>query len=416
MALIRIAIVGAGPVGLLLARLLLDKPGIEVIVFESDQSPDCRGQGGSLDLHPNTAIAALKEAGLYELFLNRARFDGEALVICDKRFTKYVDLPGTSEDTSRGRPEIDRSSLREMLLQSVPPEMVRWGWRLSSIDARHNLVFEKGTEGGFGLIVGADGAWSKTRQLLSSQMPTYSGISGITFTIPDAKERAPECYDIVNRGSVFAYSDGKGITGQQEGNGSLNIAAWYKKKEDWKESSTHDVSTVQAARNQVLDIYQDWDSQLVDLIRHGENPVARSLYMLPVGWKWKHRRGVTLIGDAAHVMTPFAGEGVNLGMQDALLLSRAILKASRSSDPISQLPIQVMRFEDDLFVRARKTAELTRDMMQWWFFTEDSPRSVVEKVAIRMTTFHKSGPLAYVTLPFLTAGVYVYYYVFKWFH
>ncbi|CAG8281554.1 unnamed protein product [Penicillium salamii] len=416
MSSIRIAIVGAGPVGLLLARLLLNKPGVDVTVFESDQSPDCRGQGGSLDLHDKTAIAALKEAGIHEEFLKRARFDGEALVICDKSFIKYVNLPGAGENSSRGRPEIDRSSLREMLLHSVPPDMIRWGWRLCSIDEQHTLIFDKGTESGFDLIVGADGAWSKTRKLLSSQRPAYSGISGVTFNIPHAKDKAPECYETVNRGSVFAYSDGKAITGQQVGDGSLNISAWCAQGEDWTENAAHGVSTVQGARSQILDTYQDWDSRLIDFVRHGEDPITRSLYMLPVGWKWKHHPGVTLVGDSAHVMTPFAGEGVNLGMQDALMLSRAILKASRSSNPIAHLPSEIERFEDDLFARARKTAELTRDMMQWWFFTEGSPRSVVEKVAVRMTMFHKSGLLAYATLPFLTACVYAYYFGFKLFH
>ena len=69
---IRVAIVGAGPVGLTLARLLLNKPNIDIVVFESEKSRDVRGQGGSLDLHTTTGIAALKEAGLYDEFLEES--------------------------------------------------------------------------------------------------------------------------------------------------------------------------------------------------------------------------------------------------------------------------------------------------------------------------------------------------------
>lgn len=99
----RIAIVGAGPVGLTLARLLTNRSNIEVVIFESDTSRQSRKQGGSLDLHADTGLAALKAAGLYEEFLRRARFDGEAFKICDKKLNKYLNLGGANENSSRGR-------------------------------------------------------------------------------------------------------------------------------------------------------------------------------------------------------------------------------------------------------------------------------------------------------------------------
>jgi 2-polyprenyl-6-methoxyphenol hydroxylase-like FAD-dependent oxidoreductase len=68
MSPIRVAIVGAGPVGLTLARLFLNKPNIDFVVFESDKYRDARGQGGTLDLRPTTGLAALKEADLYDEF------------------------------------------------------------------------------------------------------------------------------------------------------------------------------------------------------------------------------------------------------------------------------------------------------------------------------------------------------------
>lgn len=156
MSLIRVAIVGAGPVGLMLARLLLNKPNIEFVAFESENSEDALGQGGTLDLHPSTGITALKEAGLYDESLRRARFDGEALVICDKYLTKYVEMSGSDESSSHGRPEIDRRSLREMLLNAIPANKIRWGSHLRTIDEDHNLVFGHGIETGFDLIMGAE--------------------------------------------------------------------------------------------------------------------------------------------------------------------------------------------------------------------------------------------------------------------
>jgi 2-polyprenyl-6-methoxyphenol hydroxylase-like FAD-dependent oxidoreductase len=117
MSPIRVAIISAGPISLTLARLLpLNKPNVDFVVFESEKSRDARGQGGTLDLHPATGLAALKEAGLYDEFLERARFDGEELIICDKDLTKYVELSGSDENSSHGTPEIYRISLGEMLV------------------------------------------------------------------------------------------------------------------------------------------------------------------------------------------------------------------------------------------------------------------------------------------------------------
>ena len=78
----KIAIIGAGPGGCMLARLL-HCANINVTIFEAEASVDFRSQGGTLDLRTKTGLAAMKEAGLYEEFLKHARFGGESLVLCD---------------------------------------------------------------------------------------------------------------------------------------------------------------------------------------------------------------------------------------------------------------------------------------------------------------------------------------------
>lgn len=412
MSPIRVAIIGAGPVGLTLARLLLNKPNIEFVVFESERSRDARGQGGTLDLHPTTGIAALREAGLYDEFLRRARFDGEALTICDKSLTKYVELSGSDESSSHGRPEIDRRSLREMLLTSIPPNKIRWGSHLRTIDEDHNLIFDYGIETGFDLVVGAEGAWSKTRKLLSDQMPNYSGITGITFDIPDVRERAPECYKLTNRGSVFSYSGGRSIMSQYQGDGSLKISFYATRPEDWAENPTFDIHNLEATKKAILEECHDWAPELLEYVRHGQNAEVRPLYMLPIGWSWKNRPGVTLIGDAAHVMTPFAGQGVNLGMEDALMLSRAIINGANSSNPNAVLQNEVKLFEKDLFVRAQETATLTNDMTTMFFFS-GSLRSVIEQVVLRKLTFYDRTFLQRAKYPLMAALIYGYYSLFK---
>ncbi|KAJ5460348.1 uncharacterized protein N7458_001900 [Penicillium daleae] len=394
---IRVAIVGAGPVGLTLARLLLNKPNVDFVVFESE------------------TIAALREADLYDEFLKRARFDGEALIICDKRLTKYVELSGSDENSSHGRPEIDRISLREMLLDSIPLNKIRWGYHLRTIDEDHNLIFDHGVETGFDLIVGAEGAWSKTRKLVSDKMPNYSGISGITFEIPNAKETAPECYKLTNRGSLFSYTGGRSIMSQYQGDCSLKVAVYATRPKDWAENLPFDIHDLEATKKVILGECHDWAPELLQFVRHGQNAEVRPLYMLPVGWSWENSPGVTLIGDAAHVMTPFAGQGVNLGMQDALVLSRAIIKGANSPSPRDTLAREIKSFEEDLFVRAKETATLTNDMMTMLFFSS-SLRSVIEKVVLRKLTFYNKSLLQRAKYPLMTAFVYGYYSLFKLWH
>lgn len=187
----RIAIVGAGPSGCLLARLLVNNPRVQVVVFEANSSPTTSpgGQGGTFDLHQKTGIAALKSAGLYKAFLQRARSDGEAFLLCDKHLTGYFQLPAPVP-TSGGRPEIDRFDLRQLLLDSLPPHTIRWGRKVLAVRPVTDgnvLHFENAQpEGGFDLVVGADGAWSRVRRFLTSETPIFCGIMGRISRIPDA--------------------------------------------------------------------------------------------------------------------------------------------------------------------------------------------------------------------------------------
>ncbi|KAJ5773834.1 hypothetical protein N7457_008730 [Penicillium paradoxum] len=171
-------------------------------------------------------------------------------------------------------------------------------------------------------------------------MPTYSGIGGVSFTIPNVEPTAPKFYKFTNRSPVFAYSDGKTIISQQLGDGSLNVFSWCVQLEVWREQLTYK-NDIEAVKAVTLQPYKRWDSWPLDLVRREEDPFIRLFPMLPVGWECTNRADVALIGDAAHVMAPFAGEGVNLGLQDALMLSRAIVNASTSLDTTSMLPAGV---------------------------------------------------------------------------
>lgn len=162
-----IAIIGGGPSGLTLGRLL-EVAGIEYVVYESNESPDSHRQGGSLDIHPGSGQLALEKAGLLDQFKKIARYDAMTTKMADKHGNILLTLGGDDAD----RPEIDRKDLRALLLGSIPSSKVRWGCRVQCVeknaDDNMSVHFTDGSEAsGFRLMVGADGAWSKVRSLVS---------------------------------------------------------------------------------------------------------------------------------------------------------------------------------------------------------------------------------------------------------
>lgn len=421
---IKVAIIGAGPAGkskhsilrhilltclctgCLLARLL-HRDGINVTVFEGESSPNFRSQGGTLDLHTATGLAALREADLFDEFLKHARYDGQYMAVVDKKLGYHMVRGATgSYNKIEERPEIDRSSLRELLTNSLPEGTIKWGYHLKYIEGE-SLIFSHTTETGFDLVIGADGAWSKVRKFLDPDLvPLFSGVGGHDLEIVDGEETAPELYQLVNRGSLFASSDGHRFTVQQMGDGSLSIYATHvTEAADWYEKCDYDAHNLEETKKYLLEKqYQDWCPELREAIEKADgkcNP--RSLFYLPVGARWPHKPGFTLIGDAAHLMTPYAGEGVNQALDDARLLAHAISTAEKEKKKLDPL---LEEFEDAMFARVTEVQQLTYDLCQDWFFTPGAPKACMAKAMSR----HVKHKMPWALQPLGVAMVHSYYF------
>lgn len=422
MSSFNIAIIGAGPAGCTLAQILQQSSvSIKITIFEGEVNSSARTQGGTLDLHTDTGLAALKRANLINEFNKHARYDGESLKITDKHLRRYVNMGQSKEGSSRGRPEIDRPRLRDILTDCLPPGMIKWGHRLRGVDDDLTLRFDHTTYDGFDLIIGADGAWSKVRPLVSDVRPFFSGVGGIRCSISNAANKDADTYNLVNRGSVFAYGDHKSCMLQQMGDDSIIIATWSQRREGWSNELSFSTSDGDALKSYLLDELKSWDPRLQKAIELSDaKPYVQDLYMLPVRHSWTHRPGVTLMGDAAHLMTPFAGEGVNVAMTDAMRLADALIDACNSAAALniaeddhqakqSILSKEVRNFETEMFSRATKVQEYTYYSMNLMFFTPHAPDSVIE----RWVYSHAKDHFPWFVAPLLKTAVWGYYFLFR---
>lgn len=376
----RIGVVGGGPSGLALAKLLHQR-GFPATVHELRSKPtqqELDRPSGVLDLHEESGLKVVRECGLWHGFQAAVGDCSECMRVMNSR----GDLLHTDEGQLESRPEIARNALADLFLQHLPLDTIEWNQKIRSIHSSRRssgateITLDLGENGRavYDFVVGADGAWSKVRKLLSDVQPFYSGAQYITATIRNASSRYPQLCDITGSGTLCALGGGNGIMTQRGPQDSIRLyAAVSTPHEQWAAVAGLAGKTASEVATKLLrddGPFTTWAPALQQLLfRACEEETKDNLgceadikpyYMLPVGHRWHQRTGVTLIGDSSHLMLPWAGEGVNVALWDALDLADVLTRTSEAEDAVSwqaAMDPHLRKFGEAMFTRAEEKAE-----------------------------------------------------------
>jgi len=353
----KIAIVGGGPGGLTLARLLQLK-NIEVKVYERDVNKEVRVQGATLDLHEESGLEALRRAGLMDDFKANFRPDAGKLKVIDKNLNIYLDEHAEENSHSEDRPEIDRAPLRKILLGSLQPDTVVWDSHFISMEKYSEgwlLYLKNGTSHYADIVIAADGANSKIRPYITDIQPIYSGVTMVEGNIYDAEMNAPKIWKLVNGGKVFALDNKQTLLFSTKGDGTLTFYTGCKVDEHWVKDSGIDFKDKQQVSDWFKTEFGSWDEIWQELFESDEiSIIPRPQYHYPLDQKWETLPNLTMLGDAAHRMPPYAGEGVNMAMQDAYELAECL-----TNDQFKDVQSAISYYEEKMLERASEVTRLT---------------------------------------------------------
>lgn len=355
----KIAIVGGGPGGLTLGRLLQLK-GATVKVYERDLNKDARVQGTTLDLHEESGLKALRQAHLLDAFKENYRPGADRMIIVNESaelfFSDHEGKPKEDFGNEHFRPEIDRGPLRKIVLESLLPDTVVWDSQFVSMEKRGmgwQLDFKNQTSAYADIVIGADGANSKIRPYITDIKSFYSGISGLLGSVYNPEKTVSNIHKLLKDGKIMAFGGGKCFIVASKGDGSLTFYLSY--KTDESRFKNIDLADKLKVLSWFKKDFAEWGNVWHELFINAETPfMPIPIYCMPLNQTWEALPNLTMLGDAAHLMPPFAGEGVNMAMLDALELSECLC-----SENFSDIQTAIASYENQMRKRAAEAAHFS---------------------------------------------------------
>jgi 2-polyprenyl-6-methoxyphenol hydroxylase-like FAD-dependent oxidoreductase len=237
---------------------------------------------------------------------------------------------------------------------------VVWDSNFASLERQASSIkieFKNGATAYADLVIAADGANSKIRPYITPVKPFYVGVTAVEGTVYDSENAIPHIHQLLNGGKIFTIDDERSLIVSSKGDGSLSFLIGFNAEELWVKNSGIDFSDKAQVLAWFRTAFPGWAPIWDDLFVHTSGSfIPRPQYCMPVDQTWDALPDLTMLGDAAHLMPPYAGEGVNMAMLDALELGECLL-----SDDFADTHTAIAAYEKQMRARASEIAQMTLD-------------------------------------------------------
>jgi salicylate hydroxylase len=329
----RVAIIGGGIGGLTAASALL-RAGVEVSVYEA--AGELKEIGAGVALHANAMRvlrfigveeAVRKVAGKTDYAVTRDGVSGR--IISKTSRARQVELQGIEPAT------VHRADLLDVLAAALPAGIASLGKKCVSVESGESSAtarFADGTTAEADVIIGADGIHSAVRTaLFGPDAPRFTGKICYRSVIPTAAVRGGALSDVAADNGQWLGPHGTIVLYPLRGEDLINVVCHYD-----DDSYRHESWVTQCERAEVLERYEGWHQSLLRLFEAGETWYKWALYDRDPIPAWTAGR-VTLLGDAAHPMLPYLGQGACQALEDGAVLANALSDRRFASDPVAAL-------------------------------------------------------------------------------
>jgi len=344
----RVAIIGGG-IGGLTAANTLSRAGIEVAVYEA--AAELREIGAGVALHAN-AMRVLRAIGVEDA-VRKVAGRSQWQITRNWKTGRVISKSSRQQQAAAFGllgATVHRADLLDVLADALPAGIVTLGKRCTDVLPDGDIAVARFADGGeieADIIVGADGIHSPVRaSLFGPDAPRFTGKICYRSVIPTEAVRGirPDT-DLAQwfgpHGTIVLYP----LRGEE----LINVVCHYD-----DDSYRHESWVTECSRDEVLERYAGWHESLLRLFAGGDTWYKWALYDRDPIPRWTRGR-VTLLGDAAHPMLPYLGQGACQALEDGAVLATAL--AAEAADP----PTGLARYERTRRPRASQVVLTSRE-------------------------------------------------------